>query len=235
MVMYTRRVVERDWKYLHPRWLRPELRAELDERHLALALAAERARRFASPARESEYRQMYPPEVGVRTAGWPLQLWRPFADRRLHAFLLAIPPEQKFEPHPATDEYYAGAKQIVRRGMQGILPESVRRRTEKTHFASLLQDEFVRRWANYEAAFGPNGRSEVVERGYVDRERFWERLNLIRSGIWPPDFLYVMRMLGVETWLRTFGLPRAQLARVPARFVEGAALPAGSGSAPAPV
>lgn len=211
MVAYTRREFAREKGGLLPSWMPESLRTELARRHLTLELDRARQRRFASPGRQKEYGLLYPAEVGREPSGWPLVISRPYADRRLHEFLLAIPPEQKFEPHPYADELYAGGKLIVRRGLRGILPESVRTRTVKTHFASLLQDEIQRRWPDYERAFGPNGQSELARRGLVDRGRFWDRLQDLRGGDWGLDFLYVMRLFGVETWLRTFQLPRSQL------------------------
>jgi asparagine synthase (glutamine-hydrolysing) len=155
--------------------------------------------------------------VSYSTAGFPVQIWRPYADRRLHQFLLAIPPEQKFAPHPETDEQYAGSKRIVRRGLRGVLPESIRTRTSKTHFASLFEDELHRRWSDYEAAFGPGDRSELAERGYVDKALFWRRLGQVREQGWGTDLIYVMRVLWLETWLRAMRLPRAQATTVSTR------------------
>ena len=84
---------------LLPGWMAEDVRRDLSWRQLALTLQAERARRFGNPMRQMEYELLYPPEVARHPVPWPVELWRPFADRRLHAFLLAIPPEQKFAPH----------------------------------------------------------------------------------------------------------------------------------------
>jgi asparagine synthase (glutamine-hydrolysing) len=215
----TRRKFARARGTFLPEWMPEALQADLEQRHLELTLAAERGRRFANPSREREYRLLYPPEVGRPASGRPLQVWRPFADRRLHEFLLAIPPEQKFEPHPASDEWYAGSKLVVRRAMRGILPEAVRTRTVKTHFASLFEHEFQRRWPDFEGAFGPSGDSELAARGYIEPGLFWERLQQLREGDRGGDFMYLLRLMGVETWLRTLRQPRVQLVRVPDRSV----------------
>jgi asparagine synthase (glutamine-hydrolysing) len=200
----------------------PALRGELGERHLALCLAAERGRRFGSPAREAEYRLLYPPEVARHPAPWPVEIWRPFADRRLHEFMLAIPPEQKFEPHPATDDFYAGSKQVVRRAMRGILPESIRTRTSKTVFRGVFEDEVASHWTTYASAFGPSAKPEVARRGYVEPRLFWQRLQELRDGRSGADLIYVMQIVGLESWLRTFALPRPQRVMVPPARVEGA-------------
>jgi asparagine synthase (glutamine-hydrolysing) len=193
------------------------LRDDLLARHLSSSLDVERTRRFSSPARHEEYRLLAPPEVSYSTAGFPVQIWRPYADRRLHEFLLSIPPEHKFAPHPDTDEQYAGSKGIVRRGLKGVLPESVRTRTSKTHFASLFEDELHRRWSEYEAAFGPSGRSELSERGYADKALFWRRLGQVRENGWGTDLIFLMRALWLETWLRAIQLPRAHATTVATR------------------
>jgi asparagine synthase (glutamine-hydrolysing) len=216
MAANVRREVARYGDQLLPRWMTETLRADLLDRHTRLSLAAEHNRRFASPAREHELRLLYPPEVSRGPTGWPLEVWRPFADRRLHDFLLAVPPEQKFEPHPATDDFYAGSKLILRRAMRGILPESIRARTTKTHFASLFRSELERRWSDYAAAFGPAGRSELAARGYIDPRLFWARLEELRDGDWGADFMYVLRSVAVETWLRSLQLPRLHLVHVAA-------------------
>jgi asparagine synthase (glutamine-hydrolysing) len=194
-----------------PEWLR----ADLEQRQLELCLEAERGRRYSSPAREEEYGLLYPPDVVRHPVPWAVELWRPFADRRLHEFLLAIPPEQKFEPHPDTDEFYAGSKQLVRRAMRGILPESVRTRRSKTVFNPVFDREVEFQWPLYEAAFGPSARSEVAARGYVDAELFWSRLQELRAGREGGDVNYILQIAGLETWLRSLSLPRPQLVTVP--------------------
>jgi asparagine synthase (glutamine-hydrolysing) len=183
------------------------LRADLSRRQVQLWLEAERARRFSSPAREAEYNLLYPPEIMLHPAPWPLEIWRPFADRRLHRFLLAIPPEHKFAPHPDSDEFYAGSKRVVRHAMRGIVPESVRTRTSKTVFQAQVRHGIDRQWSAFEAAFGPSSRPEIALRGYVDRHQFWSRLIHLREGQYGPDLVYVLEMVGLETWLRTLQLP----------------------------
>ena len=216
MAATVRRELARYGDRLLPTWMTQTLRVDLLNRHTRLSLAAEHDRRFASPAREHEFRLLYPPEVSRGPTGWPLEVWRPFADRRLHEFLLAVPPEQKFEPHPATDDFYAGSKLILRRAMRGILPESIRARTAKTHFASLFQSEVERHWPDYAAAFGPAGRSELAARGYVEPRLFWARLEALRGGDWGADFMYVLRSMAIETWLRSLQLARPCLVHVAA-------------------
>jgi asparagine synthase (glutamine-hydrolysing) len=208
---YAERVIRDRSERLLPTWVSGWLRDDLLDRHLRLCRDAERARRFSSPARESEYRLLYPPEVARHPVPWSLEVWRPFADRRLHEFLFAIPPEQKSAPLSPEVETYAGAKRLARDGMGALLPESIRARSGKTLFTSVLQHEVARQWPLYEQVFGPTGQSEIVDRGYVDRALIWSRLLELRDGGERPDVVYLMQMVGLETWLRTFRLPRARL------------------------
>lgn len=200
---------------LIPAWVPEALRQELAHRHVSLCLSAERGRRFSSPAREEEYQLLCPPERAWSPPGWPITVLRPFADRRLHNFLLAVSSEQKFQPHPETDEFYAGSKWLVRRALRGILPESIRTRTNKTVFTDSISSELVRQWPTYEAAFGPNAISEVALRGYVDQKRFWSRLCEVRDGRDVSDLIYMFQVVGLETWLRGFGQTRTDAIQVP--------------------
>ena len=209
---HLKRVFRRIWDTIIPFWMTPSMREELTRAYLELRLRREGQRRFSSPARQVDYDQLYPPEAAPHPAPWPLEIWRPFADRRLHEFLLAIPPEQKFAPHPDTDLFYAGSKRILREAMRGILPESVRTRTTRTHFASVFEDEVARRWSDYEAVFGPSGRSLIADRGYIDRSKFWTRLLMLRDGVRDADFFYLTRVVALETWLRAATRPRVTAA-----------------------
>lgn len=207
---HVRGKFDRERADLIPAWIPSGVADRLLESHLALSIEAERGRRFRGAAREDIFRTLYPTEVIPLARGHSSRVLRPFNDRRLHEFLLAIPPEQLYEPHPYAIDYYAGAKLILRRAMLGILPESVRTRTQKPNFSSVVRSELERHWDTYEAVFGPGGRSEIAARGYIDPPAFWERLERLRAGQFSPDGVYAVRMLNIETWLRSFDLPRPQ-------------------------
>ncbi len=210
MVLYYRRAIRRNRRLL-PEWLAENLRQTLRARHLELSLELEGARRFSNPTLEAEYRLAWPPEA-VRDLGpWPAQVWRPFGDVRLHEFMFGIPPEQKFRPHPETDSYYAGSKWLLRRAMAGVVPDVIRTRTVKTQFSPAFRVELERNWPVYAAVFGPGGDSEVARRGYIVPGLFWERLVMLREGIEGADFLYVLKLIGLETWLRSLRQPRELL------------------------
>lgn len=215
MSAYMRHAVERDRPVLLPLWMPEPLRQDLCDRHLRLSVELERQRRFSSPARHAEDTLLYPPEVARHLAPWSIEVWRPFADRRLHTFLLAVPPEQKFLPDADTDEFYAGSKQLVRRAMRGIVPESIRTRKSKTIFSDVSDNEIARNWPLYEAVFGSSARSEIETYGYVDGPRFWSRLQAYRAGGAGGDSPYLVQMIALETWLRSIKLPRPSEGAVP--------------------
>ncbi len=196
------------WR-LVPQWLPEAWRQDLSQRHLELSLEMEGQRRFGNETRHLTYLAITPPELAANPTGWPVEHWRPFADRRLHEFVLAVPPEQLYRPHPTAANFYAGAKRLLRESMRGILPESIRTRTAPTDFASVFEQDVQRRWSSYERVFGPVAQPEIASRGYVDHHRFWGKLVELHDGGAGADLIYVMRFVGLESWLRTFRLPRS--------------------------
>jgi len=129
--------------------------------------------------------------------------------------MLAIPPEQKYEPNPAPQELYSGSKWIVRRAMTGILPEPIRTRKTKTVFTGVFQRDLQTEWATFESTFGPGSNSAVAALGYITPDGFWSRLQALRDGAECRDFFYLATIVGLEGWLRTFTLPRQKLVAVP--------------------
>ncbi|ACZ43709.1 asparagine synthase [Thermobaculum terrenum ATCC BAA-798] len=224
---HLRRSAPKSPERLLPDWMPQALRVELGTRQIEAMFESERRRHFSSPARQEEYDLLYPPPLEVHPVPWSVQVAQPYADRRLHEYLLRVPPEVKYRPHPETDEFYAGSKRLLRGAMRGILPETIRTRTSKTHFASAFERELELNWHHYKAVFGPGGTPRIAERGYVVQERFWQRLQAMRAGERGPDFLYVMYIIGLETWLRALELPRPQLVTVPPPWQDRAMLGAG--------
>ncbi len=200
--------------YLLPRWMPDGLRADLLERNGRLGLALEARRRFANETQHLQYLQLNPPEIPSIPSGWPIEIWRPFADRRLHEFVLAIPPDQLFEVVPGDSTLYGGSKQLLRRSMRGMLPESIRGKIRPTSFASTIEREIDQQWAVHAAVFGPGGHSHVAARGYIDAARFWECLQQARSGRLGADLGHLRFVIGLETWLRGLAAPRLRATRV---------------------
>jgi asparagine synthase (glutamine-hydrolysing) len=234
MCAYKERGLRNSMGRMVPKWIPGPLERRLSEQHISVSLAAERDRRFQNASQESDYRMLWPPEIARNPSGLPLQLSRPYVDRRLVEFLLAIPPDLKFEPRSDTDSFYAGAKQLIRKGLVGVLPEAVRTRPEKTVFSSALTNEVTQGWGDLERVFGPNGDSECVSREYVDRPAFFEALLGLKAGRDSKDQIFIARILMLETWLRNLRQPRSALTHS-GSFVAPAPRPVHIGCSRSPV
>jgi asparagine synthase (glutamine-hydrolysing) len=211
---YARREFGRSARQMLPPWMPEAMRARLLDRQLDLSLAEERGRQCSSEARHWDLLGLWPPEAMALPAGWPIELRRPFADRRLQEFVLAVPPPEKYEPHPSDPGLYAGSKQLIRRGLAGIVPEPVLARTEQTHFASAAVERIRRQWTVLERWFGRTARPRIAERGYVEPGAFWSRLQQVRDGRLGLDFLHLDYCLGLEAWLRSLEQPRQEAVTV---------------------
>ncbi len=117
----------------------------------------------------------------------------PFFDSRVIEFLLSIPPEQLSRRYQT--------KLILRRGMRGILPEVVRRRTTKATASPFVDWEIGQM------------RRETVERIF-DRPRLCDGIDWVRvrkafrrycenRGNRGVDVKLIERALAVELWYRT--------------------------------
>ena len=101
--------------------------------------------------------------------------------------------------------------------MKGIVPEPIRTRSNKTTFDATFGYELQRQWSTYVTAFGPTARPRIAERGYVDQSRFWLRLQSIRAGVGGPDLTCIMRLVELETWLRSLESPHRRGALIAPR------------------
>ena len=176
------------------------LRDELSDRHLRLALDIERGRRFSNDSRHLEHYALYPAELAANPLGWPLENWRPFADRRLHELLLAVPPEVKYAPHPETDQEYARSKRLLREAMRGILPG------ERPHAHGADPLRFGLRAGHRTTAgtctSGPSARTRARRwrRGATSSRRATSERVCRPSATAPSPAtsMYVMRVVGLE-------------------------------------
>jgi asparagine synthase (glutamine-hydrolysing) len=215
MAAYMSRLLLRHGRRVVPSWIREPYGSDLVKRNLEQCVRLERERLFSSPARHEEWLLLEPPEVVRHPSPWIVELWHPFADPRLQEFLLAVPPDQKFDPHPETDEFYAGSKWLLRRALRGILPDRIRTRKTKTTFSGWIGEELERQWPTYRRLFESPGVSQVAARGYVDQALFLSRLDELRRGVPRSDQVWLMKVLGLEIWLRSLTLPRDRLTSVP--------------------
>jgi hypothetical protein len=105
--------------------------------------------------------------------------------------------------------------------MNGVLPDSVRLRTDKVHFGSVFREELCRNWSAYARLFGPGSRPAIAERGYVAETPFWDRLEELRAGRALCD-VSTIRMIGLEVWLSGLDLPRRARVTPQPRSTRGA-------------
>lgn len=214
-IAFCRRLAARTSDTLLPSWIPQPLRIDLERRSMAMNLDTERARQFSNPVRHEMQNALWPPETVLNATPWPIEVARPFADRRLHEFMLAIPPELDFDAR-AEGSLYAGQKQVLRWAMRGVLPESVRTRTVKTLFDDARTSEVAQQWAVLHAMFGPGARPRIAERGYVERDGFWEELQLLHDAPYSKLHNYALQLCGVESLLLAIDAPRPASVRLTA-------------------
>ena len=155
---------------------------------------------FRSPARQEVYGNLVGTPWYWRTANWHgrnaapfgIDVRHPFLDRRLVEYVLAVPGEQLFR--------LGSTKDLLRRSMAGLLPETIRRRPGKTSFIPLL-DSMIRREAPGEIAELLSA-PRCAELGFVDgdalRSVLWGYLNGGADG----ERRAVWYAITLEIWLR---------------------------------
>jgi len=137
-------------------------------------------------------------------AGFGIEVRHPFLDRRLFEYVLAIPGEQLFR--------LSSTKDLLRRSMRGILPESIRLRRGKTVFSPFL-DLVLRERAAAEVRELLRA-PRAHELGFVDGKRlssfYFEGLdggsNESRRALW--------HAITLEIWLRRCEVIRRDRRRV---------------------
>lgn len=142
-------------------------------------------------------------ELDERAASsFGLESRHPFNDRRLIEFALALPEEQRWRD---------GSKFILRQAMNGILPRSVRERTDKADFSCIFARTLVT--ASMASVF----RSlSVAAMGWVDGDRIWNDYESMASlySQGNEDYRFhvspLWMILGVELWWRTMFLEQGK-------------------------
>jgi asparagine synthase (glutamine-hydrolysing) len=120
----------------------------------------------------------------------------PFLDRRLVEFGLALPEDQR--------QHEGVTKVLLRRAMNGLLPDSVRDRRDKAEFSQMFADQFS---ALGGATLFKN--LGVESRGFVigDRvQQMYSQMERFASQDFPGPVTYVWLLWmiwGVELWLNT--------------------------------
>jgi asparagine synthase (glutamine-hydrolysing) len=120
-----------------------------------------------------------------------LEMRYPFLDRRLLAFALALPTDQKIR--------LAETRSIVRRALIGVLPEAIRQRRDKAGPAEAFLRALNPAWG-WISRLLPDLR--CVDLGFIDGDRFRASLNLARHGL-INNLVQLMRTIALELWLRS--------------------------------
>lgn len=105
------------------------------------------------------------------TAPIGMESRHPFLSRRLVEFLIGIPMEQKLKG--------SIKKLILRRSMQGILPEPIRTRIDKTMHHSVIYLGIQKEWPNLAKAFN---KGYLAQLGLIDQAGFKQDLDLWKQG-----------------------------------------------------
>ena len=195
----VRRLRGRDATYLDHTIIKPEFakRTGVEER---LAANEREQARPAQSAREAHARAMrsglipYALEVADKTsAAFGVEARYPFFDRRLMEFCLALPADQKLRG--------GWSRLVMRRAMDGLLPESVRWRSSKATLAPNFKRRLLGNDRNLLAEM-VSGQSGVLE-DYVDFSAL--RRAYDRCGSEPvadADALTVFAAVALGLWLQ---------------------------------
>jgi asparagine synthase (glutamine-hydrolysing) len=172
--------------------------------------------RFTSTAREMVYNRFLDgwnvhnvyPLVEHLGAYFGIESRYPFMDRRLIEFLVGVPWEQRWQG--------GLTKAILRRALVGILPEKIRKRSDKAFLTSIIENEFKGRQA--EKADRLLGSSALGDFGLVYPAELQSAFQASRaaSGAGFADWKVWDSVFRLELWCR-FGLGNKQLEALHAR------------------
>jgi asparagine synthase (glutamine-hydrolysing) len=129
----------------------------------------------------------------------------PFFDRRLIEFLLAVPEEQRWQG--------AWPKTILRRAMQGVLPESIRMRQSKAEFTFVVDQTYrVHHLAQVRELFRT---PHLAESGIIRPEQFRKLLETYLQGkASPQEEVACMKVIALELRCRATESSSIQLTKV---------------------
>lgn len=137
-----------------------------------------------------------------------LEMRHPYADRRLIELVLAMAPEERWDP--VGTSYVAANRWHHRRALAGIVPAAVLAQQSGFDFGAAIATQYggaqAQRWLSAAPA------CHLVERGLVCRDRLRHALGA------PPDNLsYLNSLLSLEAWLRALASDGALRCAVPPR------------------
>jgi asparagine synthase (glutamine-hydrolysing) len=183
-----------------PGWIDPAFarRINLGDR---LRWQAPESQKFSNRAQEALFRfatwgfQLFADELAERTAAsFGIELRHPLNDRRLAEFGLALPEDLRWRRDQT--------KFVLRKGMQGLLPEKVRQRLDKGEYSSVFVQALLAQGGEKEFNF-----LDIHSRGWLSTKNictmFADILRLYRehsqayvSHVWP-----VWNTIGLNFWL----------------------------------
>jgi asparagine synthase (glutamine-hydrolysing) len=147
-------------------------------------------RRFAALSAQGYPESFSGYQIAARDSG--MEYAFPYADRRIVAFVLGLPPEQVSLPRIQ--------RRILREALKGRLPETVRQRLDKTVFSPLFNRGFYEK--SFPAVVSAFQHSQVLERGLVRAD--WLAQELERTSQTHEGHI-LWQVLCVETWLQKVG------------------------------
>lgn len=112
----------------------------------------------------------------------------PFLDRRLWEFMYRIPGWLRWRD--------GQTKFILRRAMQGLLPDQILDRLDKTTQLGQIFNGLRNNWSNIHAAIQP---TRIAQRGLTDRDSFLNMVEYYRQGHMIREDIWVL--LTLELWL----------------------------------
>ncbi|PTB21081.1 hypothetical protein C9I57_10235 [Trinickia symbiotica] len=175
-----------------------------------------RAMRFAYAAHHYMHSMLFPRASYFDAINVQCIHSHPFLDPRVIQFALTCP------PHVHHDYFnldrrnpYASAKMLARLAYRRELPEAITQKTHKTSYASMARRMFHNSAGSlYSLASRP---MLLNEWGLVDQSEFRRQLMAYIAAMEDPNanpgirYHYMRGVYELETWLRRFSGPRAQL------------------------
>jgi hypothetical protein len=121
----------------------------------------------------------------------------PFLDRDLLAFLMATPGD--------VQNHNGIPRQLLREAMRGILPESIRTRTDKADFTRFVNAGIVESLPAIVRVL--SGNCLGAQLGYFDRDRLAPEVARLSAGLAGHDCASswdIADVFGLEVWIRVF-------------------------------
>ena len=182
-----------------PPWIEPEFAKRVGLRQ---RLESRRAKRYQDPARQSHYEILSHLESVGRACSWQerkaapygIEMRHPFLDRRLAEFAFSTPPEQHFAGRER--------KSLLRRAMQGRLPEIVRARRGKTAFGAFFDLSLREREDKQVQSLIENSRLSAL--GLIDGQKLMQAYLGYCRGERPEVGNLLWYVLTLELWLGEF-------------------------------